>query len=230
MRCTPIGPPTIIVTGLEIEARIARRAGLPVVVVAGTPERRASLIARTIASGASGLISFGIAGGLDPSLVPGTMLLPEAVYTDRGETFRADAHWRQRLLAHIPGAVSGTIYGGAGVVARAADKRTLYGSTRATAIDLESGPVARAATAGGIPFVVVRSIADPAHRDLPRAAVLGLDDEGKVAYGAVLGQAMRNLHQFPALLSTAVETRRALAAMHAIAMPSPGFHAVPAQA
>jgi len=221
---------TVIVTGLEVEARIARRSGLPVIVVAGTPERRAGLIARTIASGATGLISFGIAGGLDPGLAPGTMLLPEAVRTERGETFHADAPWRRRLLAHVPLAVPGAIYGGARVVWRAADKRALFARTRASAIDLESGPVARAAHARGIPFVVLRSIADPAHRNLPRAAVFGLDDDGKVAYGTVLALAVLNPHQLPALLATALETRRALAAMHAIAMPSPGFHAAPVEA
>jgi adenosylhomocysteine nucleosidase len=220
---------TVIVTGLEVEARIARRAGLPVIVVAGKADRRASLIAETIAGGATGLISFGIAGGLDPNLAPGTVLLPETVHTDRGETFHADALWRRRLLAHIPGAISGAIYGGEGVVSRAAEKRTLFGSTKATAVDLESGPVARAATEAGIPFVVLRSIADPAHRNLPRAAVFGLNDEGKVAYGTMLGHVVRNLHQFPALLSTAFETRRALTAIHAIAVPSPGFHAFPVE-
>jgi adenosylhomocysteine nucleosidase len=218
---------TIIVTGLEVEARIARRAGLPVVVVAGKPDRRANLIAQTIASGATGLISFGIAGGLDPNLAPGTVLLPQSVHTDRGETYNVDEPWRRRLLAHIPGAVSGAIYGGEGVVSRAVEKRILFGSTKATAVDLESGPVARAATEAGIPFVVLRSIADPAHRNLPRAAVHGLNDEGKVAYGTMLGQLVRNLHQFPALLSIAFETRRALTAMQAIAVPSPGFHAIP---
>ncbi len=218
---------TIVIAGLEIEARIARRAGLRTLVVGGKPEKRAAGIADAIASGATGLISFGIAGGLDPKLVPGTVLLPETVHTDRGEMFVADDKWRRRLLTHIPGAVSGAIYGGEAVVSRVADKRALFGRTKALAVDLESGLVARAATAAGIPFVVLRSVADPAHRNLPRAAVLGLNDEGRVAYGAVFGQMLRNLHQFPALLFTAFETRRALTAMHAIAEPAPDFHAVP---
>ena len=218
---------TIVVTGLEVEARIARRAGLQTLVVGGKPEERAATIADAIASGATGLISFGIAGGLDPKLVPGTVLLPETVHTDRGETFVADDKWRRRLLTHIPGAVSGAIYGGEAVVSRVADKSALFGRTKALAVDLESGLVARAAAAAEIPFVVLRSIADPAHRNLPRAAVLGLNDKGRVAYGAVFGHMVRNLHQFPALLFTAIETRRALTAMHAIAEPAPSFHAVP---
>lgn len=218
---------TIVVTGLEIEARIARRAGLRTLVVGGKPEQRTAAIAEAIESGATGLISFGIAGGLDPKLIPGTMLLPETVHTDRGETFVADDKWRRRLQTHIPGAISGAIYGGEAVVSRVADKRALFGRTKALAVDLESGLVARAATAAGIPFVVLRSVADPAHRNLPRAAALGLNDDGKVAYGAVFGHIVRNLHQFPALLFTAFETRRALTAMHAIAEPAPGFHAIP---
>ena len=217
---------TIVVTGLEIEARIARRAGLRTVVVGGKPGKRATAIADVVASGATGLISFGIAGGLDPKLVTGTVLLAESVHTDRGETFVANEAWRRRLLAQIPGAVTGAIYGGDAVVSRVADKRALFGRTKALAVDLESGLVARAATAAGIPFVVLRSIADPAHRNLPQAAVAGLDDEGRVAYGAVFGQILRNLHQLPSLLFTAIETRRALTAIHAIAAPAPGFHAV----
>ncbi len=218
---------TIVVTGLEIEARIARRAGLRALVVGGKPEKRAATIADAIAAGATGLISFGIAGGLDPKLVPGTVLLPETVHTDRGETFVADEKWRRRLMAQIPSAIPGAIYGGEAVVSRVSDKRILFGRTKALAVDLESGPVARAATAAGIPFIVLRSVADPAHRNLPHAAVLGLNDKGRVAYGAVFGQMVRNLHQLPALLFTAMETRRALTAMHAIAEPAPGFHAVP---
>jgi adenosylhomocysteine nucleosidase len=218
---------TFVVTGLEVEARLARRAGLRTVVAGGRPERRAATIAKAVAEGATGLISFGIAGGLDPKLTPGTVLLPETVYTESGETFVADPAWRRRLLAHIPGAASGAIYGAEAVVARAVDKKSVFGRTKAVAVDLESGPVARAAAQAGIPFVVLRAVADPAHRNLPRAAILGLSDEGRVAYGTVLGQMARNPHQFPALLFIALETRRALTAIHAISRPVEGFHAVP---
>lgn len=218
---------TFVVTGLEAEARIARRAGLRTVIAGGSKERRAALIARAVAEGATGLISFGIAGGLDPKLAPGTVLLPETVYAGPDESFVVDAAWRRRLQAHIPGAVGGTIYGAEAVVARVVEKKSTFARTKAVAVDLESGPVARAATQAGIPFVVLRAVADPAHRNLPRAAVLGLTDEGKVAYGAVFGHIAKNLHQFPALLFIALETRRALTAMHAIARPVEGFHAVP---
>jgi hopanoid-associated phosphorylase len=219
---------TFVVAGLEVEARIARRAGLSAVVASGKPERRDAVIARAIAAGATGLISFGIAGGLDPTLAPGTVLLPETVHTETGEVFATDVEWRRRLQAHIPGARSGAIYASAAVVSRVADKHSLFDRTRAAAVDMESGAVARAAAQAGIPFVVLRSIADPAHRSLPQAAIGGLSDEGRVAFGAVFGHLVRNLHHFPKLLYIAFDTRRALTAMDAIAAPAEGFHAVPA--
>ncbi len=218
---------TIVVTGLEAEARIARRAGLRAIVANGTPGRRVAAIAQAIAEGATGLISFGIAGGLDPRLAPGTVLLPGTVHTEAGEAYDTDAPWRRRLMSHIPGAISGAIYGAETVVARVAEKKSLFDRTKAIAVDLESAAVARAAAQAGIPFIVLRSIADPAHRNLPQAAVLGLTGEGKVAYGAVFGHLARRPHQFPGLLFVALDARRALAAIHAIAEPAEGFHAVP---
>jgi adenosylhomocysteine nucleosidase len=218
---------TFVVTGLEVEARIARRAGLRTIVAGGKPERRAATIAQAIAAGATGLISFGIAGGLDPKLPPGTVLLPETVSTEAGETFATDEVWRQRLQAYIPGALGGTFYGAEAVVARVAEKQSVFLRTKAVAVDLESAPVGRAAAHAGIPFVVLRAIADPAHRNVPHAAARALTDEGTVAYGAVFGHLARNPHQFPILLFIARDTRRALTAIRAIAQPVDGFHAVP---
>jgi adenosylhomocysteine nucleosidase len=218
---------TFVVTGLEVEARIARRAGLQALVASGTPARRASAVAQAIAAGATGLISFGIAGGLDPRLAPGAVLLPDIVHTEAGESFETDAPWRSRLMAHIPGAISGAIHCAEAVVARAEEKKSLFDRTNAIAVDLESAAVARAAVDARIPFIVLRAVADPAHRNLPQAAVSALNGEGKVAYGAVFGNLARRPHQFPGLLFLALDARRALAAIHAIAKPAEGFHAAP---
>jgi hopanoid-associated phosphorylase len=218
---------TFVVAGLEAEAKIARRAGLRTIIAGGSKERRAAAIAQAIAEGATGLISFGIAGGLDPRLKPGTVLLPEMVHTEAGEAFAADETWRRRMLAHVPDAVAGAMYGAEAVVARVAEKKSLFDRTKAVAVDLESAAVARAAARAGIPFIVLRTVADPAHRALPQAAVRGLTGEGKVAYGSVFGHLARKPHQFPSLLFIAFETRRALTAIYAIAQPVEGFHAIP---
>ena len=61
------------------------------------------------------------------------------------------------------------INGATRIVATQADKARAWIDTGALAVDLESAVVARAAAAAGIPFLVLRAIADPATRHLPPA-------------------------------------------------------------
>jgi len=205
---------TCAITGLEAEARIARRAGVHAVTIGGGRERRGAAIERIVAEGATGLVSFGIAGGLDPRLRPGSVLVPETVYAETGEAYSVDADWRRLMIGRIPDGIGGALYGAETVVATSREKRALFARTGSVAVDLESAAVARIAAKCGIPFIVLRTVADPAHRSLPRAAINGLTGEGKVAFSAVVGHLTRRPHQLPALLVIAVDTRRALAAIH----------------
>jgi adenosylhomocysteine nucleosidase len=59
----------VAVTSLALEARIARGAGVSVICSQGS--RLAAALESAIESGASGIISFGVAGGLAPDLVAG---------------------------------------------------------------------------------------------------------------------------------------------------------------
>jgi hypothetical protein len=89
----------------------------------------------------------------------------------------------------------------------------LFQRTGAVAVDLESGAVARAATKAGIPFIVLRAIADSATRDLPPAARIGLDAQGRATLGTVLGSVLSHPGQLPALIRLALDTRVALKAL-----------------
>jgi hypothetical protein len=60
---------------------------------------------------------------------------------------------------------------------------------------------------------VLRAIADPASRELPPAALVPLDDDGKPALARVLASVMRRPQQLPTLLGVAREARQALAAL-----------------
>ena len=74
---------------------------------------------------------------------------------------------------------------------RPAEKLALFAQTRAKAADMESHVVARAAVAAGVPFVVLRVVSDPSNRALPRAAVVGITEEGRIDGGAVAGALLR---------------------------------------
>ena len=194
--------------GLAAEARIAARSGFPVLAGGGTSQGAVEAADRLVAQGVTALVSFGFAGGLDPALRPGELVIPSIVVSD-GAEYRPDPALAERF-----GGLSGhRLTGGTAVAADVAAKRRLHDSTRAHAVDLESGAVARVAQAHGLPFVVVRAISDLAETNLPPAALLGLDRQGRVALAGVLGSLLRHPAQLPALMRLALdagEARRAL--------------------
>lgn len=204
------------VTGLAAEAAIARRVGLQAATAGGDSARRAAIVAQLVAAGASGLVSFGICGGLDPALASGRLLLPLAVRDEAGARLRVDRAWHQAMAAALAEAgitvATGDLLGARTLVATPERKRALNAGG-AIAVDLESHLVAQAAVAAGLPFLVLRAVADPAARRLPPAALLGLDAEGHAALGAVLGSLWRRPTQLLALLQIARETKAALRAL-----------------
>ncbi len=200
-------------TGLEAEAKIARRAGLSAVVGAGN-HRRTVAIVEEAATRAKCLVSFGIAGALAPSLKPGDIVLSTEVIDD-DRSWLSSERLRPQIsdLALELGAFEGPVLGAQLVIATKADKRRAWQQTGAIAVDLESIVVARAAAALGIPFVVLRAIADPASRELPPAALVPLADDGRPALAQVLASVVRRPQQLPTLLGVAREARQALAAL-----------------
>ncbi|GLR67187.1 hypothetical protein GCM10010909_18680 [Acidocella aquatica] len=198
------------VTGLAAEAGLLRQTGFSVAVGGGTPEGALRAAEELVAGGAQALVSFGLAGGLRPGLLPGTVLVPSAVF-ESAQTYTCDT-WLMELLG---GSTGRPMLAGHRIAASAGDKALLYRRGRADAIDLESGAVARAATARGMPFAVLRAVADPAERNLPRAALAGLRDNGGIDLARVLLSVLRHPGQIPELLEVgrdAARARRALVA------------------
>jgi len=160
-----------------------------------------------VAGGATALISFGLAGGLNRALRPGTLIIPAAVATP-GAVFRTDA-----ALTRTLGGPAHSLYAGTALAITAAEKAALHATTGADAIDLESGAVAEVAAAHGLPFAVLRAICDPAESTLPPAAIIALGDTGSIMLARVAGSLLRQPRQLPALLSlagAAAAARRAL--------------------
>jgi hopanoid-associated phosphorylase len=200
-------------SGLAAEAKIARLAGLSVVMGGGDPERTEALIERALA-GAACLVSFGIAGALAPGLRPGSVIVSGEIVAE-GRRWQVEPAFRLRIarLAREIGAAEGVVYGAETVVATAVAKARVWAATGALVVDLESAVVARAAQARGIPFVVVRAVADPASRSLPHAATIPLGANGKPELPRILASTLRRPHQIAGLIGVARETRRALAAL-----------------
>jgi adenosylhomocysteine nucleosidase len=200
------------VVGLAAEARIAARFGGPVRVGGGTPAGAGVAATRLVGDGATSFVSFGLAGGLDPALRPGTVIVARAVLSD-GALLSADAG----LAARFGGMTEHVVLAGSAVVAEAAAKRALFVTTGAQAVDLESGAVARVAGTYGLPFVVVRAICDPADCDLPPAALVALDRDGGMGVLPVAWSLLRRPGQVFALLRLAWHAEQARRALVGVA-------------
>jgi adenosylhomocysteine nucleosidase len=207
--------PAGAVTGLATEARIARSAGLDAVAGGGDADSTGAKTRALIARGARGLVSFGICAGLDPALAPGDLLLPRLVWQLSPAVAEG---WHAKVAAAlaaagIPVIARGAILGRSAIVEGAAEKVALFGACGALALDMESHVVAREARVAGLPFLVLRAVADPAGRDLPPAARVGLDCDGRPQLRRVMGSLLAGPRQLPALIAVARDAARALTAL-----------------
>ncbi len=217
---------TLCVCGLAVEARIARAAGFSAIVGGGDRIRTAALVENAVGR-ASCLVSFGIAGALSPELRSGDLILSTQVVAG-GRSWRAPPPFARRVagLAGCIGALEGAVLGAPGILATAAEKRRAWTETGALAVDLESDVVARIASAAGLPFVVVRAIADAASRELPPAALIPLADDGAPNLARVVASVLRRPRQVSALIGLARDTRTALSALAGAARALHGLAAL----
>ncbi|MGJ4942735.1 phosphorylase [Bradyrhizobium sp. HKCCYLS1011] len=210
----PIDPrPVLVVTGLVQEARIAAGPGMMVICSSSDPQQLRSLLTVFDPTSIRGVISFGVAGGLDPSLKAGDIVVAT-------EVTAGDARWLAGLSlseAHIARAalgrrrvVRGVLAGAEEVVVAQARKAALRRSTGAAAVDMESHIAAAYATECGLPFAALRVISDPAHRTLPSLAKDAIKPNGDIDLPLILRGVARNPRVLRGLVSTGIEFNLAL--------------------
>jgi adenosylhomocysteine nucleosidase len=162
---------TGVVAALAFEARCLEQPGDGALIrLSGIGAENAARTANAlVAAGVGALLSWGIAGALDPDLASGTAVLPTEVLR-QGRRFATSALWRERLRAalrgHVP-VVGGTLLSSDVAVAAVAVKASLFRDTGAVAVDMESAAVAAVADEHGLPFIALRVILDTARDSLP---------------------------------------------------------------
>jgi hopanoid-associated phosphorylase len=202
--------PVIVVTGLAREGAVLRGGGIEVLAGGGAPDRLAADLADK-APRAAGIVSFGMAGALDPNLKLGQWVIGDHL----AGTFACacDPTWVAALAQRLPGARVGVSYCDGRLIGDPAEKRALAASHDAVAADMESHIAAEAAARCGLPFVVLRCISDEADDRLPPAIAVAMRPGGGLALGAVLGSILARPGQLPALLGTLTRFSRAYAAL-----------------
>lgn len=199
----------VAVVGLAREAAVLR--GLDVVAIpgGGAQERLARELAEA-ATGADGVISFGMAGALAPALRLGDWVIGSQV-----AGFACDPAWTARLAQCLPGARIGPVHADGRLIADPAEKARLHAASGALAADMESHIAAEAAATAGLPFAVLRCVSDEAAAALPPAIAVAMKPGGGLALGAVLGSILGRPGQLPHLMRTVAGFNRAYAALKA---------------
>lgn len=207
----------IIVCGMRFEAALA--AGTDVVTVCGPGARRVAeglerLLARPLepAQGWAGVLSFGCAAGIDPSLAPGACVVASGVWTAAGP-ITVDGAWSAALLGRLPQATAGLLGGLDAPITAATAKARLWRESGVRACDMESHAAALAARRHGLPFAACRVVLDPAWRSLPGCALAALRDDGSTDARALLralAAAPREAGPLASLAIDAWHARRAL--------------------
>jgi hopanoid-associated phosphorylase len=198
----------LVVVGLAFEARIARSSKGTTICCRRGDETVHGMTRALDDPGCRGVISFGIAGGLDHRHRSGTHLVASHVIAGN-EAIPTHEPWSQLLLKSCQAAVHAPVLGSDHVVIDPHEKRELFAKTGAAAVDTESHITAIMARERGLPFTCLRIIADPVHRRVPKAAIAGLREDGRAYPAGVMRALLRRPHETPALLAIARDTWRA---------------------
>ncbi|MDO9310336.1 MAG: phosphorylase [Nitrosomonas sp.] len=182
-----------LVTALRAEANCISPARIPFNVIMPVDDLAVLWLsgmgaqaARTAAEGlhqhgVSALVSFGVAGALNPDLKPGDLVLPDAIHMDA--QLPVNIAWRDRLQNLLPADITvqnGILANSDVPLTGTKAKLDLAQATGACAVDMESAAIAAVAAAAGIPFIAVRAIIDPLQFSPPEALLAAVYPDGAV--------------------------------------------------
>jgi adenosylhomocysteine nucleosidase len=240
-----IGPATVagssgivgVVAALPAEARCLAGTGLrfarPVTVsdrmkvcLGGVGGTGAAVAARLlVAGGATALVSWGVAAGLDVNLPPGTLVVTgeiitgEPGYPIRHTPTAASRAWATAVASSARERLTlsgGPIVAVDHVLETVADKRALA-ATGAVAADMETAAVAHAARSARIPWIAVRAIVDDASLALPPGVIGAIDAFGRPHIGRLVAALARRPTEILQLPRLARHFRLALGALNVAA-------------
>jgi adenosylhomocysteine nucleosidase len=147
------------------------------------------------------LLSVGLAGACDPSLKTGDIVHAGVVVdTQSGERY-SNPHFEQ-ILVSTPG------------IASIKEKRRLYESYRAGAVDMEAATVARIAQAHNIRFHAIKAISDDASFELRELTRFATKD-GQFRAAAFAAYSVAQPRLWSKLFHLAVNSQRAIQSLTA---------------
>lgn len=203
----------LVVTGATFEADIAAGDGVVAICSGANPARLRTLLNDIDPKKFRAVISFGLAGGLDPALRPGDVLIADEIVAG-AKTWRANHDLASALQAALNEKALRCRFAGADATVMTPHAKTaLRVATNAAAVDMETHIAAEFAESAKLPWGALRAVCDPASRALPPLATAGLKPDGGIDFAATLKSLARDPLQIPALIRTGIDTGIAVAAL-----------------
>jgi adenosylhomocysteine nucleosidase len=178
---------------------------------------------RLIHAGATALVSWGMAGGLDPALSAGAVCLPREVIGADGSRYATASHWRDTLRPLIAAqrtVTQGSLLTSIRPIDSIAAKGKAYRETGASAVDMESAAVAAIAQSHGIPFIALRIVVDTANDVVP-TSVAEASASGRIRMHRLLYGFIKSPGEIAALVRLARRYRAAVHSLEAVARVAP---------
>lgn len=175
--------PLLFITGMQREATCCESDGVVIICSGANVQHLRQQLEHLENQKFSAVLSVGLAGGLDPSLRAGDILIANAI-VENDRRLPTDPRFAQALTQGISACgnkvVNGAIYGADAIVLSVEEKARLRATTQAMAVDMESHIAADFARRRQLPFVAFRVISDPAQRALPPLALKAITRHGDV--------------------------------------------------
>ncbi|MDT8397460.1 MAG: hypothetical protein RQ899_02465 [Pseudomonadales bacterium] len=176
--------------------------------------------------GADVLVSWGVAGALDPALESGQLLFPATVSAAGDVEYSVDPDLRALFLSTqttVHSASDKALFCAETAIVDRVGKQRLFARSGAAAVDLESAAVAAVAAERGLPFVAVRSVLDTAGTRLPAFVSSAVDPFGRVRWLNFCAALLRHPGDLMALLPLARQSHLARDALASLARKLPAL-------
>lgn len=169
---------------LDSEARSARsltQHGWPARVSGMGAANARHATEQLLASGVRRVLVWGTAGGLDPTLQAGTLLLPDVItHAENHNQYEVSAPFHAELETaltklDIPLVHRGKLVSTSEPLATPREKTQVAQATGASMVDMEAAAVAEAVAQAGAEFAVLRVLLDAADVSLPPAVLTAVE-------------------------------------------------------
>lgn len=190
-------------TNIKLKQGEYCRMGNAWIIYSGAGLTNAASAAQTLINkGVRCLISWGCAAGLAVDAKPGNLIIASQAI-DEHQQYDTDQAMNKALRQILPTHLTlheGTLFSSATLVGLSQDKQRIHQHSLATALDMESTAIADMAVRAHLPFMAIRSIADPVNMNLPNAVTQALNDNGQVDLAKLLSYLLSHPWEVTALI------------------------------